>query len=97
MKLELTATEWQRIAEAYGWTHQGDACQYCVIALDHDEIIDAAKSLRLAAWKLAYARACRHDGITKPNSHLVIFSKDNPHAQAVNEAAFAYFELEHMK
>ena len=30
--------------------------------------------------KLAWARACRHDGID-PKSKFVVFSKDNPHAR----------------
>jgi hypothetical protein len=45
-----------------------------------------------AAWRLAYARACRHDRIS-PKTTLAIFSADNPHLADVNKAALAYFAL----
>jgi hypothetical protein len=49
-------------------------------------------ALAHARWRLAYARACRHDGIA-PRSALVLWSPANPHAAAVNAAAIHYFNL----
>jgi len=46
----------------------------------------------MATWRLAYARACRHDGI-EPTAKFAVFSTDNPHIAEVNQGAEQYFAL----
>lgn len=41
--------------------------------------------------RLAWAEACRHDGID-PDSQFVSFSSDNPHAEEYNRAMGEYLE-----
>jgi hypothetical protein len=47
-------------------------------------------SIAYARWRIAFARACRHDQI-EPRSALVLWSPDNPHAAAVNAACRPLF------
>jgi hypothetical protein len=49
-------------------------------------------ALAHARWRVAFARACRHDRI-ESRSALVLWSPDNPHAAAVNAAVSRYFDL----
>jgi hypothetical protein len=50
-------------------------------------------SIAYARWRLAYARACRHDRVKRPHAELVRFSSGNPHIAEVNAAAIHYFNL----
>jgi hypothetical protein len=93
MKLELTNAEWRHIAVGNGWSRYGSAEDFCRKEMEPADILADATSLAMAKWRVAYARACRHDNITTPNSHLVIFSKDNPHIEQVSKAAMHYFTL----